>query len=302
MSATPLLQVRKLTGNIGAEISGIELQQPPDEALAAALRTELAKHQVLFIRDQHLDIAQQKALTAAFGPLMQLPYVKPMETEPDVIRVYKGADEKGGVFGGDWHSDFSFLERPPSGSVLCAHTLPPHGGDTIWASQAAAWDHLPEPLQQLLLGRDAIHVGKPYGIKWAPPKKAQSGAGIQMSRGDPSADKERRHPAVLENPLTGRRMLFLNPTYVTRLDGLTEAESAPLLDQIQRHITRPEFCVRFSWTPGTVAIWDNIATQHYAVNDYQGFERLMYRTTFAGPAPRELAARPGDSRSGIAAE
>ena len=302
MSATPLLQVRKLTGNIGAEISGIELQQPPDEALAAALRTELAKNQVLFIRDQHLDIAQQKALTAAFGPLMQLPYVKPMETEPDVIRVYKGADEKGGVFGGDWHSDFSFLERPPSGSVLCAHTLPPHGGDTIWASQAAAWDHLPEPLQQLLLGRDAIHVGKPYGIKWAPPKKAQSGAGIQMSRGDPSADKERRHPAVLENPLTGRRMLFLNPTYVTRLDGLTEAESAPLLDQIQRHITRPEFCVRFSWTPGTVAIWDNIATQHYAVNDYQGFERLMYRTTFAGPAPRELAARPGDSRSGIAAE
>ena len=302
MSATPLLQVRKLTGNIGAEISGIELQQPPDEALAAALRTELAKHQVLFIRDQHLDIAQQKALTAAFGPLMQLPYVEPMETEPDVIHVYKGADEKGGVFGGDWHSDFSFLERPPSGSVLCAHTLPPHGGDTIWASQAAAWDHLPEPLQQLLLGRDAIHVGKPYGIKWAPPKKAQSGAGIQMSRGDPSADKERRHPAVLENPLTGRRMLFLNPTYVTRLDGLTEAESAPLLDQIQRHITRPEFCVRFSWTPGTVAIWDNIATQHYAVNDYQGFERLMYRTTFAGPAPRELAARPGDSRSGIAAE
>ncbi|MEE4235375.1 MAG: TauD/TfdA family dioxygenase [Anderseniella sp.] len=302
MSDTSALQVRKLTGNIGAEVSGVNLRDAPDETLAACLRALLAQHQVLFLRGQHLDIAQQKTLTAAFGPLLQLPYVKPMDAEPDVIRVYKGADEKGGVFGGDWHSDFSFLERPPYGSVLCAHTLPPYGGDTIWASQAAAWDHLPEPLQQLLLGRDAIHVGKPYGIRWAPPKQAQSGAGVQMSRGDPTADEERRHPAVLENPLTGRRMLFLNPTYVTRLDGLTEAESAPLLDQIQRHVIRPEFCIRFSWTPGTVAIWDNIATQHYAVNDYQGFERLMFRTTFAGPSPRELAARPADGRAGLAAE
>jgi taurine dioxygenase len=302
MSASSALQVRKLTGYIGAEVSGVDLRTPPDEPWSATLRNLLGEHQVLFFRDQHLDIAQQKALTLAFGPLLQLPYVKPMDAEPDVIRVYKGAEERGGVFGGDWHSDFSFLERPPSGSVLCAHTLPPHGGDTIWASQATAWDHLPEPLQQLLLGRDAIHVGKPYGIKWAPPKKAQSGAGVQMSRGDPTADEERRHPAVLENPVTGRRMLFLNPTYVTRFDGLTEAESAPLLDQIQRHITRPEFCVRFTWTPGTVAIWDNIATQHYAVNDYHGFERLMYRTTFSGPSPRELAAHPAGNQPGLAAE
>ena len=296
------LCVRRLTGHIGAEITGIDLRPAPGPELAGQLRALLAEHQVLFFPDQHLGLEQQKAVTATYGPLLQLPYVKPMDGEPDVIRVYKGADERGGVFGGDWHSDFSFLERPPAGSVLSAHTLPPYGGDTIWASQAAAWDYLPEPLQKLLLGRDAIHVGKPYGIKWAPPKAAQSGAGIQMSRGDPAADEERRHPAVLESPLTGRRMLFLNPTYVTRLDGLTEAESAPLLDQIQRHITRPEFCIRHSWTPGTLAIWDNLATQHFAVNDYQGHERLMYRTTWSGPSPRELAATTDDMRQPRAAE
>ncbi len=293
MTSEHPITVRKLTGHIGAEVSGIELRKTISEADQAALRDCLARYQVIFFRDQHLDLQQQKALTSVFGPALQLPYVTPMDAEPEIIRVYKGAEEKGGVFGGDWHSDFSFLEVPPSGSVLNAHTLPPYGGDTLWASQAAAWEALPGALQELLLGRDAIHVGKPYGVKWAPPVKEQSGAGIKMSRGDPTADQERKHPAVLQNPVTGRRMLYLNPTYVTRLDGLSEAESAPLLDQIQRHVTRPEFCIRYSWTPGTIAIWDNLATQHYAVNDYQGHERLMYRTTFSGLSPRDMAAVPG---------
>jgi len=292
MTSETTIIARKLTGNIGAEISGIDLSKPISSGDGSTLRMLLAQHQVIFLRDQNLDLQQQKTLTRVFGPALQLPYVTPMEQEPEIIQVYKAATEKGGVFGGDWHSDFSFLELPPSGSVLNARTLPPYGGDTLWASQAAAWDALPSPLQQLLLGRDAIHVGKPYGVKWAPPINEQSGSGIKMSRGDPTADQERKHPAVLHNPITGRCMLYLNPTYVTRLDGLSEAKSAPLLDQIQRHVTRPEFCIRHSWTPGTIAVWDNLATQHYAVNDYHGHERLMYRTTYAGLSPRELAAVP----------
>ena len=110
-----------------------------------------------------------------------------------------------------------------------------------------------------------------------------------MNRGDPTADEERRHPAVIRNPITGREAMFLNPLYVIRLDGMTEAESRPVLDQIQRHATRPEFCCRFRWSPGAVAVWDNLFTQHFAVNDYFGHRREMYRTTFAGPQPRELA-------------
>lgn len=278
-----------LTGAIGAEVTGIDLRQAISDDLAGSLRDALARHQALFFRDQRLSLEQLKVLTRAFGPLMRLPYVQPMEGEPEVIRVLKEADERGGVFGGDWHTDFSFLERPPAGSVLSADVVPPYGGDTVWVSQAAAWEALAAPLRQLLTERDAIHVGKPYGVKWAPPAKERAGASSKMSRGDPEADAERAHPAVIRHPLTGRMASFLNPLYVTRLDGLTEAESRPILDQIQQHATRPEFSCRFRWSEGAIAVWDNFFTQHYAVNDYQGHRRLMYRTTFAGPAPRELA-------------
>jgi taurine dioxygenase len=171
--------------------------------------------------------------------------------------------------------------------------VPPVGGDTVWVSQAAALEALPQELKELLAGRDAIHVGKPYGVKWAPPAEERSGASIRMTRGDPEADAERSHPAVIRNPVTGRLALFLDPLYVTRLDGMTEAESRPILDRIQRHATRPEFCCRFRWSAGAVAVWDNLFTQHYAVNDYHGHRRLMYRTTFAGPRPGDLAAPAG---------
>ena len=285
-----MLQKRPLTACIGAEIRGVELSDRLGEDLATELRDALARHQVLFFRGQHLTLDQQKRLTRVFGRPMRIPYVTPLEGEPEVIRVLKEADEGGGVFGGDWHTDFSFLEHPPAGSILNAAETPEVGGDTIWVSQAAAWEALPEALQGLLLGRDAIHVGKPYGAKWAPPLKEQAGGSIKMARGDPSADEERRHPAVLMHPVTGRRMLFLNPTYVVRLAGLTEVESQPILKAIQDHAVRPEFSCRYCWRPGDLAVWDNLATQHYAVNDYFGQRRLMYRTTFLGPRPRDMAA------------
>ena len=283
-----MLDETPLTGAIGAEVAGVDLAAPIGDDLAAALRDALARRGVLLFRDQPLDLDAQLRLTAAFGPPMRLPYIRAVEGRPEVIRVHKPAEDRGGVFGGDWHADLSFLERPPAGSVLCAAIVPPHGGDTLWASGAAAWDALPEPLRALLRKRDAIHVGKPYGVRWAPPEDAR--AAVPMTRGDPAADEERRHPAVLRHPLTGRCALFLNPLYVTPIGGLTEAESAPILDAVQRHVLRPEFGCRLRWAAGTVAVWDNLATQHYAVNDYAGHERLMHRTAFAGPSPQEVAA------------
>jgi taurine dioxygenase len=276
---------KPLTGCIGAEIENVDLTQPVSETQAAGLRDALARHLVIFLRRQNISIMQQKVLTEIFGALETLPYVQPIEADPQVIAVKKEADEGGGVFGGDWHSDFSFLARPPAGSVLNAIEVPPFGGDTVWANQVAAYDSLPEPMKELLDGRAAIHVGKPYGVKWAPPQDERSGASIVMTRGDPVADEERRHPAVLTCPQTGRRSLYLNPIYVTRLDGLSEDQSRPFLEQIQKHATRPEFCCRFRWTAGTIAVWDNFATQHYAVNDYAGHRRLMYRTAYGGGVP-----------------
>ena len=286
------MKVEKITGRVGAEVTGVRLWEAIPADLAGALRQALAEHGVIFLRGQRLNLAGLKAVTRAFGTPMVLPYVQPVADEPEVIAVRKEADERGGVFGGDWHTDFSFLEVPPAGSILTADVVPPVGGDTIWASGAAAWEALPEGLQTLLAGRDAIHVGKPYGVKWAPPMAERTGASMVMSRGDPTADAERAHPAVLRNPLTGRASLFLNPLYVLRLDGLSEAESRPILETIQRHATRPEFTCRWRWQAGDVAIWDNLFTQHYAVNDYDGHRRLMHRTTWSGAAPRDLAAFP----------
>ena len=275
------LRLEPVTGTIGAEVPGLDLRAPVSEPQAQALRAALLEHQVLFLRDQHLDIARQKQVTEIFGPLISLPYVVPMEGEPQVIRVMKKAEERGGgVFGGNWHSDFSFVQQPPAGSVLSAVTLPPYGGDTVWANMIAAYEALPADLKQTVDGRGAIHTGKPYGVKHSPPPSARSSASIRMTRDDPEADRERVKPAVLEHPDSGRRALFVNPTYTTRLEGLSEAESAPVLEALYKHCTRPEFCCRFRWSPGALVIWDNRTTMHYAVNDYDGFDRLLYRTAF----------------------
>ncbi len=280
------MRVRPMTGYVGAEIEAIDLQGDTAGETADALRDALSAHGVIVFRGQNLDVARQKEITEIFGPIIRSPYITPAPGEPLLIRVLKEADEaSGGVFGGGWHSDLSFLEEPPAGSVLTAVEVPPHGGDTLWASGVAAFEALPDALKELLDGRDAIHVGKPYGVKWAPPDEERSGGSIEMSRGDPTADEERRHPAVATDPRSGRKTLFLNPTYVSRLDGLSEEASRPLLAQIQEFATRPEFCVRLRWRPGDVAVWSNLLTQHYAVNDYAGHRRLMHRTVFGGPPP-----------------
>lgn len=277
-----MFDVKPLTPAVGAEVTGPDLTETLSGELAGRLRSALWEHQLLVFRDQHLDIAAQKRLTRVFGAIMRLPYVAPLADDPEVIAVLKEASErKVGVFGGNWHSDFSFLKQPPSGSVLNAVEVPEIGGDTLWANQIAAYEALPADLKDIVDGRDAIHVGRPYGVKFPTPVALRSS--IPMSRNNPEADEETYHPAVMTHPHSGCKALFFNPIYTTRFDGMTEAESAPVFDALYKHCTRPEFCCRLHWTPGTVVIWDNRTTLHYAVNDYDGFRRLLYRTTFVDP-------------------
>ena len=234
----PELDIRPLTRWTGAEIYGPDLSGDIDDDLAAGLRAALADWQVIFFPGQHLDIPSQKCLTAVFGPLQRSPYVVPMENEPDVIAVLKEADEVNvGVFGGDWHSDFSFLPEPPLGSVLNAVEVPPYGGDTLWANQVAALDALPAELREAIEGRDAIHIGKPYGVSHAPREEERSGGSIRMIRDDPQADREMAHPAIRNDPVSGKAALNFSPTYALRLSDRTEAESSDILDAIHRHTT-----------------------------------------------------------------
>ena len=284
---TPLA-LHPVTGAIGAEIVGFDvaglLRSGALADYAAALKAALHRHHVLSLRDQAMDRAGQKRLTALFGPLTQVPYVEAMADDPEVIAVLKEANEAGGgVFGGDWHSDFSFLAKPPAGSVLVAVEVPPFGGDTLWANQELALETLPADLHRQITGRDGIHSGKPYGVAHAPPPETQSGRSIKMTRGAPAADREQAHPLIRRHPESGVDALFVNPIYTTRLADRDEAASADLLARLYHHATQPGLCCRWRWQAGDVAIWDNRTTLHYAVNDYDGYRRLLYRTTFGDP-------------------
>ena len=276
-----LMRITPITGTVGAELSGLDLKQPISEDLEQALRAALDTHLVLVIKDQFLDAAQHGLLSEVFGKPMVNPYAPGKAPHPEMTHVIKEADDTAGVFGGGWHTDLSFFDQPPNGSVLCALEVPPFGGDTLFSNQQAAWDGLAAPLREILDERKLVHVGKPYGIKWAPPIEEQSMKGSSL-RNDPDADRERFHPAVLTHPVTNRRALYLNPTYTLRLDGMSEEESRPILDALFQHTTQPEYCCRLRWSEGMVAIWDNFSTQHYAVNDYYGYRREMRRTAFSG--------------------
>lgn len=281
------MTVAPVAGLIGAEVTGIDLSGPIDDATAASLRGALARHLVLFLHHQPLDLEGQKRVTRVFGPVMRVPYVEPSPEDADVIAVLKEADETGiSVFGGAWHADFSFLESPPAGSVLHAREVPPYGGDTLWSNQIVAWETLPAALRNAVEGRDAIHVGAPYGARHAPGTDVKTSRSVHMRRGDPEADREIRHPVAPLHEPSGRRALFVNPIYTLRIDGLPEDESREVLDGLYAHATRPELTCRFRWSAQAVAIWDNRATLHYAINDYDGHRRLLYRTTFAGERPQ----------------
>lgn len=280
------MRTQKLTGFIGAEIVGIDLSQQISTDLHGALQNALDDHHVIILRDQSLSRNQHKRITEVFGPLMKLPYVEPLEENEHIIAVLKEAHEQGtGVFGGEWHSDFSFLENPPSGSILYAHEIPEVGGDTLWANQVAAYDSLPAELSDFVTGKNAIHVGTPYGVKHAPPVDTQANSSIRMVRKDPDADREILHPAVVTNPDTGRKSLFLNPIYTTRFEDMTVSESAPIFHELYKHGTRPDFSCRHHWRAGDVVIWNNRTCLHYATNDYDGSRRLLHRTTFSGAPP-----------------
>ena len=278
--------IRPLTPALGAEISGIDINNL-DQSQFDQLRRVWQQYKVIFIRDQQVELDQLLEFSSHFGKLMQLPYIKPHQGYPDIIRVLKEADEINmGTFGGDWHSDFSFLEAPPLASILYAEQVPSVGGDTLWIDMVEALNRLPDELLGKLEGRNVIHTGAPYGVKNAPVDGTQFKGSIEIERNNPEADQETLHPAICRHPETNESMLFVNPTYTTGIEGYSQQEALDLLDRVYRHCTRPEFSCRFSWRDGSIAMWDNRNTLHYAVNDYDGHRRCLYRTTIAGHKPR----------------
>lgn len=269
------LTIRKVAGALGAELSGVDLSGPLEAETIAAIRAALNAHQVIFFRDQTLSPDQQLAFGRRFGPLNIHPYVSGMAGHPEVMEIIKEPTDKLN-FGGGWHSDMSFLEAPSIGSILYAVQTPEFGGDTLFASQAAAYDALSEGLKATLEGLRAVHsAGQEYSAKGA---SAQKRASMQVAEAEGLAG-EFIHPVVKVHPETGRKALYVNPAFTMRFDGWSRKESKALLDYLFEHSRQEAFTCRFSWRDGSVAFWDNRQVWHYALNDYPGQRRHMRRVT-----------------------
>jgi taurine dioxygenase len=287
------LEFRRLSGALGAEIGGVDLAQPLDDATVAALRQALNQHQVIFFRDQTLTPAQQVGLGRRFGPLNIHPYVAGMAEHPEVMEIVKEPEDRVN-FGGGWHSDMSFLPAPSIGSILYAVSVPDWGGDTVFSSQAAAFEALSPGLRQTLEGLRAVHSAeREYSGKGHSARRRKSMTVVEAE----GAVGEYVHPVVLVHPETGRRALYVNPAFTIRIDGWSARESRPLLDFLFQHCRYEPFTYRFNWAPGSVAFWDNRSVWHFALNDYPGQRRHMRRVTVDAwseqdPLMRVTAPRP----------
>lgn len=277
------LQVRPVTGVLGAEVDGIDLADLDDTALRD-LRAAICRHEVLVVRGQSLDVAEQSIFSRRLGPVGEVPFVVTRPDAPDVIRVVKEADEGAAFnFGGAWHSDFSFQAEPPSFTILAAVDVPPWGGDTVFASMTAAWEELPTAIQDRVRPLVAVHTARDaYSRRMQPLHSGLRGMEIVC---DDSADDEQEHPLVCRHPETGRTVLFYNRAYVRDIVGMDHDEAQSLMSFLHQHTTDARFTYRHRWQAGDVVIWDNRATQHLALNDYAGFRRELNRTTVAGSTP-----------------
>ena len=278
------IKAQPLTGVFAAEISGINLASLSDGDLAE-LRAVMCAHEVVVVRGQTLEPAQQSAFSARLGPFGEVPFIATMDEFPEVIRVVKEADEGAAFnFGGAWHSDFSFQNEPPSFTILSTVDVPPWGGDTCFASMTAAWNALHEPMQIRLRALNAVHSARDaYSPKMQALHTGMSGMQIVC---DESANDHRVHPLVPVHPETGKEVLFFNRAYVRDIEEMPNDEAQSLMSFLHLHTTDVKFMYRHRWQSGDVVIWDNRSTQHVALNDYAGFRRELRRTTIAGESPQ----------------
>ncbi len=271
-----MITVTPVAGALGAEIGGVDLSLPLDDAVVAEIRAAWLEHLVVFFRDQPISDHAFVAFARRIGDIGRYPFVPGIDGHPEIIAVLKEPHETVN-FGGIWHSDTAYLDRPPTGTLLLAREIPPHGGDTLFANQYLAFETLSPGMQALLAPLRAINSSAQADVS----KTRED----RVAGGDACGDYEASHPVVRTHPETGRRALYVNVAHTTRFDGMTEEESAPLLRFLFAHQVRPELTCRFRWQPGSMALWDNRCTQHNPVNDYHGHRRLLHRITLDGDVP-----------------
>jgi taurine dioxygenase len=279
------MNVERLPGSFGVTVRDVDLAQM-NAAQFAEVEALFLEHELLTFPDQQLDPQTLKALGRRFGELDVHPFIRSLEAHPEVLAIVKEPEETTN-FGGGWHSEVSFYERPAMATMLYAVEVPRSGGDTLVASQTLAYDALSPGMRHFLDGLTAIHSGeRVYG----PGGAYQGRTGARGTAVTISEDAAQRvaHPVVRVHPVTGRRSLYVNPAFTLSICGLRRAESDALLGFLFEHCVKAEFCSRIRWQAGTLTLWDNRCTQHYALNDYPGERREMLRVVVRGDRPRGI--------------
>jgi taurine dioxygenase len=268
----------------GAVIRGVDLSKDAPAQHAAAWVLALARHGVLVFPEQRMTVEDLERVTGVFGGFGVDPFVEPLAGHPHVIEVRREADEKSIVFGGAWHSDWSFQARPPAATLLLGQIIPPVGGNTAYVDTARAYEAMSSEWRERASRLRAIHsASAAYGTQGALARDSQPSS-MKIITGE-AAHGTQVHPVVRTHPITGRRSLFINPVYTRAIDGVSDEESKEILAQLYIHMLDEQFQYEHEWSSNMLVVWDNRTTMHLARGGYEGHRRLLYRTTVAGEAP-----------------
>ena len=272
------MEIRPLSPVIGAEVLGVDLGSSLSNAVVDAIAQAYADHGVIFFRDQHLEPEQHIAFARRFGEINVNRFFKPVPGYPLIAEVRKEPEQHTNI-GGMWHTDHSYDTAPAMGSILYALEVPDTGGDTLFASMYRAWETLSDGMKGLLSGLKAVHSSR--HVFGDSRRVRDPDIGDRLGNAD-HATQDAIHPVVITHPVTGRHALYVNPQFVVRFDGWTEEESRPLLEYLYNFAVQPRFIYSFKWGVGSLALWDNRTTWHYALNDYPDERRYMHRVTIEG--------------------
>ena len=268
------INVKPLSGNIGAEIDGVNLKKISKEQFKE-IKIVFGKYGVIFFRNQNLSPEEEIIFAELWGEININRFFTNLEGYPKIALVSKEPDQKKNI-GGAWHTDHTYDLEPAMGSILFAHQVPKKGGDTLFSSMYTAYETLSDGLKDTLKNMYGRHSSRHvFGTSRAERNDDTVGRIINSDK----AKQDAIHPVVITHPQTGKKALFVNPTFTLGVDGWSDEESKPLLNYLYSHATKPEFTCRFKWEEGSIAFWDNRSTWHLAVNDYHGQRRLMHRIT-----------------------
>ena len=282
------IEVSPLSPALGGIISGVEIAAGISDEQFAEIRQAFIDYSVIFLRDQQITPDQHIEFARRWGEINVNRFFQAVDSHPIIAEVRKEADQKKNI-GAEWHTDHSYDEIPAMGSILYAREVPSVGGDTLFASMYAAYDALSDGLKQMLSSMNAEHSSRHVFGEVAYSDRDLDDLGSRLGNTD-AAIQDSIHPVIIKHPLSGRPALYVNGDFTVKFENWTQEESQPLLDYLYAHARQNEFTCRFHWPQGSMALWDNRATHHCALNDYHGERRLMHRITIDGVGLQAAAA------------